>query len=405
MRLFILYLTFGLIVLNFQIIHSQNKSIHNIEIPFILDHNRMIVEGEIQRLDGSWRSVRFWVDSGNPDFFISDILAKDLGIDLSGKKTSTDGSAQPIELISPPKIKLEGTEFILSHSKSSVLFQPRFLFNTMHIDANIPSTFLKQFHIVFDYPNNKLIIAQNGVLKSRGTPVPVLINTSTGIVQISTIIGKDSVSLALDNGASYSFISDDLFSKLKDQNPKWPFHKGALGCANMWGYWPPEEESWPILRISNFTSGNFDFKSVGVVGISGIGEWYSRKTQQPVRGFLGANLLKNYRVGIDYSNNTIYFENSSHPDYDDMTIVGLTLRLEDNGYYRIIGIADVDNKPFITGIQTGDLLIKVDGFDTYNKTMGNVIGRLRGKVGDTKKLIIEREGRQFEINAPVIKYL
>jgi len=66
---------------------SREKEVISVTVPVVLDHNRMLVDAEIQRDDGSWRKVRLWVDSGNPDLFMNESLARDLGIDLpsSGK--------------------------------------------------------------------------------------------------------------------------------------------------------------------------------------------------------------------------------------------------------------------------------------------------------------------------------
>jgi hypothetical protein len=54
---------------------GQQKAV---TVPFILDHNRMLVEAEFQRKDGTWRKALLWVDTGNPDFFISQSFASDL---------------------------------------------------------------------------------------------------------------------------------------------------------------------------------------------------------------------------------------------------------------------------------------------------------------------------------------
>jgi hypothetical protein len=56
----------------------------SVTIPFILDHNRIIVEVEFVRPDGTPRKARAWVDTGNPFLILAESLARDLGLDLSG---------------------------------------------------------------------------------------------------------------------------------------------------------------------------------------------------------------------------------------------------------------------------------------------------------------------------------
>ena len=73
-------------LISFFLLFCSNKNIEKVTVPFKLDHNRLLVNAEIQKPDGTWRDVLLWVDTGNPDFFISEELATDLGIDLSNRK-------------------------------------------------------------------------------------------------------------------------------------------------------------------------------------------------------------------------------------------------------------------------------------------------------------------------------
>ncbi len=72
-------LLFGLLVF----CSCQKSNIHSVTVPMVLDHNRMLVDAEMQKSDGSWRKVRLWIDPGNPTFTLSEKLARDLGIDMS----------------------------------------------------------------------------------------------------------------------------------------------------------------------------------------------------------------------------------------------------------------------------------------------------------------------------------
>ncbi len=61
----------------------QKSNNHSVTVPMVLDHNRMLVDAEMQKSDGSWRKVRLWIDPGNPTFSLSEKLARDIGLDLS----------------------------------------------------------------------------------------------------------------------------------------------------------------------------------------------------------------------------------------------------------------------------------------------------------------------------------
>lgn len=380
-------------------------------VPIALDHDRMLVEAEIQRKDGSWRKARLWVDTGNPEFFMSEALARDLGVDLQAATHGADGKATRLEVPAPTGVRVGGTPLDFKGVKSVVLFEPRWLLATMHADANLPSTVLMRYHVVFDYPRLELAIAAPGSLKPRGVRAPASVHPETGIVQIDAVVAGERLSFALDNGASYSFTSNDVLERLSRGQPGWPRYIGAVGCANIWGWWPGESE-WPVVRVPEIEWGSVPLSGVGLVGLpnffpggAGLGEWYSRKTARPVDGILGPNAVKGFRVEIDYAGSAVYFEKGAEPEAHDMDLVGLTLRLEADGTYRVIGVASKHGKRAVEGVEPGDELVQVNGFETEGATMGTVVDALRGRPGDTRILLLERNGKRFTVEAKVERFL
>lgn len=389
----------------------QVKRIDSVTVPFTLDHNRMLVDAEIQRGDGSHLQARLWVDTGNPELFISEELARDLGIDLSAKEKTADGRVPPLEIEPPRELRIGGMRLDLTGVKTKVMFEPKWLFSTMHNDANLPSTVLQRYRVVFDYPGMTLTVAEPGSIKPRGERASASVNRETGIVQIDAVIDGDDFSFALDNGASYSFISDELLARLSQEHPLWPRSTGALGCANIWGWWP-EEATWPILRVPEIRWGSVLLTGVGIVGLpsflpdgTGLGTWYSQKTARPVDGFLGPNAFNAFRVEIDYEEGAVYFERGAGPDESDMDLVGLTLRPEADGGYQVIGVAEKDGKPAVEGVEPGDMLLNVDDLEATGATMGSVVDALRGTPGDIRILVLERDGERFRVEANVVRFL
>jgi hypothetical protein len=383
----------------------QEKRIKSVTVPVILDHNRMLIEAEFQRNDGSWRQARLWVDSGNPGFYLSEKFARDLGMDFSIDKVNPQ--------VPPPTfVRIGGMPLNFKGVRTRGMLEPHWLFSTMHNDANLPSTVLKQYHVVFDYPRLQLTLAEPGILKPRGIRAPASINPETGILQIDAVIGGENLSLAMDNGAAYSFVSQEALERISQRNPDLPRITGAVGCANMWGWWPPEEQTLPVVRLPEIMWGPVRLLNTGIVGVAkispngpGLGAWYSQKTARPVDGFLGPNAFKAFRVEIDYTNKAVYFEKSGDFDSPDMDIVGLTLRPEPDNTYRVIGIAKKDGKPVVDGIEPGDVLLQVENLKTTGATMGTVVNALRGRPGDIRVLMLERNGKQFRIEARVLRLL
>lgn len=374
-------------------------------VPIVLDHNRMLVDVEFQRKDGSWRTARLWVDTGNPSFYMSESLARDLGVDLAGSKENT--SVPP-----PTSARIGGMELDFDGVSSMVRFEPHWLFSAMHNDGNLPSTVLKKYHVVFDYPARRLTIAEPGALVPRGTRASASIHPKTGIPQIDAVVDGDSMSFALDNGASYSFASYGVIETLLGRHPDWPHVTGTAGCANMWGWWPPQEETSPVVRVPEIAWGPVRLADVAVVGVAKIsdhgpslGAWYSHKTARPVVGFLGPNAFRAFRVEIDYANGAVYFEKSAEYDSHDMDLVALTLRPEADGSYSVIGIPTKDGTPLVTGVEPGDVLVGVDDLKTTGATFGTVVDALRGKPGDIHVLELERHGNRVRVEAKVARAL
>lgn len=383
----------------------QEKRIYSITVPVTLDHNRMLIEAEFQRKDGSWRKACLWVDTGNPSFYLSEKFARDLGMDFS--------SVELNPYVSPPTaVRIGGMPLNFKGVRSRIMMEPHWLFSTMHNDANLPSTVLKQYHVVFDYPRLQLTLAEPGILKPRGIRAPASIHPDTGILQIDAVIDGVNLSLAMDNGAAYSFISQTVLEQASRRNPDLPRITGAVGCANMWGWWPPNEQTSPVMRLPEILWGPVRLLNIGIVGVKevspngpGLGTWYSEKTARPVEGFLGPNALKAFRVEIDYANQAVYFEKSGDSDSDDMNIVGLTLRPEPDNTYTVIGIAKKEGEPVVVGVEPGDKLLQVGNLKTTGATMGTVVDALRGRSGDIRILVLERNGKQFRIEARVKRLL
>jgi len=374
-------------------------------VPFTLDHNRILVNAEIQKKDGSPKKILLWVDTGNPEFLISSKLALELG--FISDCDSTKAVRGELEINTPIVIRAGEMTRDYSGAKSIVIFKPFWVFKETYADATIPSTVLMRYDVAFDYPAKEMTISKPGGMKFSGIKIPININPTTGILQIDGMLEKDSISFALDNGASFTFGSTEFLESLKNKNPDLPLCKGAVGCANMWG-WGYKEDSWTVTRIPQMNFGNLTLKNT-VITIPpdyndkgyGIMDWYSKKTFKPVHGFLGPNAFIDFKVGIDYTNKNIYFERKQKENFNDMNIVGITLRPETNGNYTIIGVASKNVIPLVDGIQSGDLLIQINDSQVKDKSMGKVIDALRGKPGEIKNLTLERKGERVKLTAEV----
>jgi predicted aspartyl protease len=370
-------------------------------VPFTLDHNRMVVEAQFVRPDGTLRTARAWVDTGNQHLVLAESLARDLGLDLSGLKS--DGPQDSADSSSPaPPVRLGGLPLDMKGIKVRVS-PGKDLRAGVPAEATLPASAFRRDHVVFDYPALRVTVARAGALKPRGNAVPCRVNPETGLFLVAAVLDGETVQMGVDNGSAGTWVSETLTGAWQARHPDWPHATGALGSANFFGF--SFETQGTLMRLPELRIGTLSARDVAVLGLpQGLFDWYSKKSAVAVAGFIGANVLKGFRIEIDFPNGMTYWEAGSPPAPGDLDIVGLTLRPEAGGAFTIAGVATKDGKPAVGGVQLGDVLIRVDALDAQGALMGQVVDALRGKPGATRTLVIEREGKQLTAEAKVARF-
>ncbi len=370
-------------------------------VPFTLDHNRMIVEAQFVRPDGTIRKARAWVDTGSQNLVVAEPLARDLGLDLSGLKK--DGPKDSADSSSPaPPVRLGGLPLDMERIKVRV-FPGTGLRAGVPAEAMLPASAFRRDHVVFDYPALRLTVARPGTLKPRGTAVPCRVNPETGLFLIAAVLDGETVQMGVDNGSAGTWVSETLTAAWQARHPDWPHATGALGSANFFGF--PFETQGTLMRLPELRIGALSARDVAVLGLpQGLFDWYSKKSAGAVAGFIGANVLKGFRLEVDFPNGMTYWEAGPPPVPGDLDIVGLTLRPEVGGGFTIAGVVAKDGKPAVAVVRPGDKLIRVGSLYTTGALMGQVVDTLRGKPGETRTLVIEREGKQLAVEAKVTRF-
>jgi len=367
-------------------------------VPMVLDHNRMTVEIAFKRVDGSLRPARAWVDSGGTTVIAAEALARELGVDLSAMPA---GSAQTFATkTAVPAMSLGGMPLDTEGMNLSVR-SGRFAIPGVQAECILPARCLRRLHVVFDYPARKLTVARPGALKPRGTAVPCRVHPETGLFMIEAMIEGGKVALGVDTGSAGTWVSDKLTSAWLAHHPDWPYVVGAAGSTNFFGF--PFETRGVLLCLPALAIGSVSVdREVAVLGLDqGIFEWYSQKSAAAVAGFLGAELIARFRLEIDFPAQMTWWLPGPPAAARDLDIVGLTLRAESDGSFTVAGVVASGGQPLVDGVQPGDKLLRVNGLDTMNAPMGAVIDALRGKPGDVRLLLLERQGKQLAVRATV----
>jgi hypothetical protein len=377
---------------------SEPKSV---TVPFTLDHNRILIEVSIPLSDGTTQRVHAWIDNGNPELYISRKL-----FEHTGGSMSCDGqlcSAAP-----PAAINIDGMTISLSGrtgiTEAKVPASGAPLAPGLPAEINIPSTVLRNYDVLIDFPEHEFTIAQTGSLKFKGVTAKVSVNPANGLIQVPSQIEKKKYNLGLDLGSSISFLAADLFDKLSTAHPDWPHMTGAIDPANMWG--SNDEPNWKLMRLDRVQYGPLYLTDVPFVSLDAAAQVnFVKRFPVPTAGLLGSEALLNYRVGLDYVHSTVYFDIGRMFNAPDFDVIGVILRPEHDGRFTILGIADYEGKPSVAEVQAGDQLVAIDAIPVAGSSMGQVWSRLAGEPEKEHTLTIERKGKQFAVVAKVQHFL
>jgi hypothetical protein len=372
----------------------------SVTVPFSLDHNRMIVDVEFTRPDGTLRRARAWVDTGDEVLVLAEPLARELGLDLSAIDAGAVGHSVAIGSAAPPT-RIGG----LPLDVAGVGVQVRLGTHVpagASVEVQLPASALRHDHVVFDYPARRLTVARRGVLKSRGEAIPCRVNPVTGLLMIAATLDGESVWLGVDNGSAGTWLSDSLTRTWQARHPNWPHAIGAAGSANFFGF--PFEARGVLMRLPAIELGALRARDVAVLGLpQSLFAWYSKKSAGPVLGFIGANVLRGFRLEIDFPGQMTYWLPAPPTRSRDLDIVGLTLRPEPDGSTTVVGVVTKDGQPVVEGVQPGDKLLGVDGRNLATARMGEVVDALRGEPGTVRMLVLERAGKRLTVRAPVTR--
>lgn len=389
------------------VVEAQQKSASASEakvvtVPATIDHNRVVIPAEIRLPDGSTQTIRAWIDNGNPELNLSRRLATLLGLAVTCDEKECSSPA-------PREISIGGMSIPLDSVKEvKIPLRPvnaaAILASGMNAEINLPSSILRHYDVLVDFPERKFSIGVPGTIHFRGSSGKVQINAENGLIQVPSQLEKKKYNLALDLGASISFLSDDLFAKLEGAHSDWPHMTGAVGSANMWG--ADEETKWQVMRVDRVQYGPLFLTNVPFVSLpKPVLDFFAKRAGIATEGLIGSEVLLNYRVGLDYAHSTVYFDIGRMFNFPDFDVVGLVLRPEDDGGYTILGVAEFEGKPSVDGAQPGDHLDAVNDIPVHGVTMGQVWSLLGGTPGQEKKLTVERGGKTFTLAAKIEHFL
>jgi hypothetical protein len=359
----------------------------------ILEGNRIYAELAFVRPDGTLHKTFAFVDLGSPSMIVSEALFKELQVGEKTPLTFRIGE-MPVRVDSSMVTKDAWLPFPIGDNRK--------------VEALLPAGVMQRFQVVIDYAKRSLTLAEPGALKPEGVPVPFRVNQETGLIAVDAAIDGQSYAVTIDCGSAYTWIRKTSAQRWLTAHPEWERGIGAVGASNMRMADDGIEATGTLLRIPEIRLGELRIRQIGALAIGpsktewDFIDWYSKKNQVPVIGWLGGNVLQGFRITIDYPDRTSYWLREVELPYD-LEEVGLTLKSQ-HGAYFVSAIVTQKGKPTVEGVEVGDQLLQIGGLRTKTATWGAIFEAMHGKPGELRTLVLERDRKQITVHARVMTF-
>jgi len=373
-------------------------------VPMIVEGDQLLVELDAIRPDGGTRKLLANVNMGHSHPGLQEHVYKELAID-QGRAFSFRIGGIPISVDSHAVESLDDAE--PPDRQVGPFFFPQ------KVEAWLQAGVLEQFDLVLDYANKTMTLAQPGSLPPEGTAVPVRLNKDTGLVTADFLVEGRAYPIVIDGGGGYSWIRHSTASQWRNTHPEWQRAEGAVGLSNYNMLPYAFEQEGTVLRLPEAAIGDMPLQNVGMLGAGPTLGWpwdnlfgevfydiWQKGAPEPVIGWLGGNVLKHYRLTIDYRNQMSYWLKVSDIDPHELDQVGVTLVYK-HGEYRIGNIVKQAGKATVEGIEIGDRILAVDGQSSQGWSRDQILAALHGRPGQQHKLSIDRDGKSLEFSLSV----
>lgn len=291
-----------------------------------------------------------------------------------------------------------------------------FWFFTHKVEGALQAGFLQNFDIILDYSQKTLTLAAPGTLPHDGVAVPIRVKEETGLATVDLMVDGKRYPIVIDCGGPYTFIRPSVAAEWLKAHPDWRHSQGAIGSANYLMTEFSGEEQGALIRLDKAALGSMAVENAGVYGAGGgmgphnilsvesfLDDW-QKGAPEPVIGWLGANVLKHYRLTIDYKAHMSWWKKLSDFDPHELDQVGIEFAY-DKGVYSVARIvADKEGKPTASGVESGDQIAAIDDAPVQGWSRDQLFAAVHGKPGDIHRITVQRGGKSLTFALPVVGF-
>ncbi|WP_258103013.1 aspartyl protease family protein [Marinoscillum sp. MHG1-6] len=250
-----------------------------------------------------------------------------------------------------------------------------------------------RYVVDIQYDDNKLIIHRPETYKPKRFQTEVPITVSYAKPFIPMVIEqnglRDTLIFMVDTGASHAALVDVSTShRLIYPKQVIPTRLGrGLGG----------EIPGKIGRMNKCIIDKYEFSDV-LVSIPEDGA-YSKAIKRGTKyGTIGGDLLSRFNVVFDYVHEKMYLDKGhNYKSPFEYNMSGMSLMAEGDDLDQIIVTHVIDQSPaHVAGIQAGDIVIKINGQNLINSSLGNIQHLLRSRPRKKIRVTFLRHGEKIK---------
>lgn len=367
---------------------------HAPAIPFELNSNKIYFRARVENSPPLW----FILDSGSP-FTVLDIdTARRLGLPLMDVKTAdSSGAGEGKETSGRTKFKvvhLPGLDFFPANTQAIALDRVIAGFEGRHPDGLIGGELFSRLVVEIDYERHTLHFYDPATFHYTGTGTSIPITIQDWMFVKATVTTEDGTplegSFLVDTGVRLAltlntpFVNTNHLLTTGGKKVKTVLGGGVGGAVEHYLGRIKSLKFGSLTIDSPVTTFSQDSKSVFAV--------------DAFQGLIGAEILKRYRVFVDYPHNRLILEPGPHSDAPyEFDASGMFLVAEGKDLRTFKVFAVTPGSPAAeAGIQKGDMIEQVDGKPASALTLQQ-LRDLMVHPGDSHALAIRHGSDQKQV--------
>lgn len=372
--------------------HATTAAASTVTVPMQVELNRPYIDVTVTGPDGQHATAHAFVDTGGGGLLFSAGLARRLGLKATGEPEHDDGAT--LAPTSVPALGIGGKPLELADAHAFIVADAPGTLHHTDAEMMLPGRFLRKYVVVLDYPAHAFTLADPAHFRPDGTDVQAVFGGGMPVVHVS--VAGESHGFLMDTGGQYCMVSIADLDAWKKRHPAWPHVAGAWGPANM--LLGNAETKLSMLRIGTLQWGPFRIGNAGAVsrGVGNYERFMSGVVGMPVIGSIGGNVLRHFKVTVDYPAGKVYLAGPASVRDAPLDMAGIMLEPAARGGYEVAAVATG-----VKGIAPGERLLEVDGHDVTRMPFARVAGLLGGAVGTRHALVLERGGARATVEASV----